>query len=908
MEISFKIHFNTVWGELIKIVGSADKLGNWNPDQAMVLSYESDGFWCGILEVDQATDCIEYKYALQDHSGNYRMEDGENRIINTLDLIYNNTFVNDTWRAYSNIEKTLNTSAFRKVIFGKKYVSTKSLIGKSQSILQLRILIPRITEKHKIFVFGNQNVLGNWTLDKPIFLELHENEYWYLNLDCSKLSFPLEYKYGMYSENNESLPIIEAGNNRVIENVPIKKRDFLFIRNDERFNYPIQNWKGAGLSIPVFSLRTDHGFGVGEFSDLMTLVDWAKKVDLKLIQILPVNETIASHNWQDSYPYKAISVMALHPIYLNIEKMGVFSDPNLKQLYLSKQKEFNAFPVVNYVEVLDVKSKFFKQLFDNNKYAFLEDPEYIFFFNENKEWLVPYAAFVYLRDKYKTADFSKWEEYKVYDQRLIADLCDQKSDAWEDVAVHYYIQYHLHKQLVEAVNYAKTNGIIIKGDIPIGISPYSVEAWTEPGLFNLNAQAGAPPDDFAVEGQNWGFPTYNWDQMGNDNFLWWRKRLQKMSEYFDAYRIDHILGFFRIWEIPMNADQGILGYFKPSIPFSQSEIGNFGLDFDEDRYTKPFIREYFLTKYFKEYTQEVKDLFLEYQDNECYQLKDDFNTQQKVNNYFLDGKTEEQLTEKDIIIKNGLFSLISEVLFIEYPYSENKSWVPRISLHQTQSYINLDQGTKEKLNHLYIHFFYKRHDDYWYHEAMNRLPALMKATDMLVCGEDLGMIPDCVHPVMDQLGILSLEIQRMPKKTAQLFAHPNDAPYLSVCTTSTHDMSTIRGWWEEDMEKTRELFHTVLGNYGEPPHFAEPWICRQIINQHLESPAMWTIFPLQDLLAMDGDLRWDDTHSEQINIPSNVRHRWRFRLKQSMEELLEANKFNEILKDMINQTNRNMEL
>ncbi len=133
-----------------------------------------------------------------------------------------------------------------------------------------------------------------------------------------------------------------------------------------------------------------------------------------------------------------------------------------------------------------------------------EKKEYLKFFDSNRSWLMPYAAFCYLRDQYKTSDFRQWKDYATYDPQKIDALCNPKNDFHEHIAVHYFIQYHLDKQLREAIDYAHKNGVAVKGDIPIGISPNSIEAWAEPKYFNLKGQAGAPPDDFAVMGQNWG--------------------------------------------------------------------------------------------------------------------------------------------------------------------------------------------------------------------------------------------------------------------------------------------------------------------------------------------------------------------------------------------------------------------
>ena len=623
------------------------------------------------------------------------------------------------------------------------------------------------------------------------------------------------------------------------------------------------------------------------------------------MQLLPLNETVATHTWIDTYPYKSISSIALHPVYLNINKIGVLDDENLMIGFAQALSGFNALETVRYEDIHKVKSKFFKLIFDQQNELFLADPPYLEFFEENKDWLVPYAAFCFLRDKNKTADFRKWIEFSSYNEEEIKQLCSTEKEWYSDIAVHYFIQYHAHKQLFNATEYARQQGVVLKGDIPIGISPDSVEAWTHPELFNLDQQAGAPPDEFADLGQNWGFPTYNWEKMSEDNFAWWDQRLKHMSRYFDATRIDHILGFFRIWEVPLNQVQGIMGHFRPALPLSRDEIIDAGIIFNEERFTKPYIRDYFLWELFGEETQEVKTTYLVEYEAGKYNLKTDFNTQRKVWNYFETNKKGSELTGKETRVRDGLCSLIAEVLFLHDPYHPSL-FHPRVAFRNTNSYLNLRAETRWALDELYIDFFYRRHEECWKNQALWILPALMKSTDMLICGEDLGMVPESVPGVMRNLGILSLEIQRMPKDPNVEFAHPSDAPYLSVCSTSTHDMSTLRGWWEEDRVHSERFFRLVMGQKGEFPYFMEPWVAREILNMHLYSPAMWAIFPIQDLLAMDGRLRWDNTEGERINVPAIAQHYWRYRMHLKLEDLMEEQKLNGELRSMINASGRGL--
>jgi 4-alpha-glucanotransferase len=157
---------------------------------------------------------------------------------------------------------------------------------------------------------------------------------------------------------------------------------------------------------------------------------------------------------------------------------------------------------------------------------------------------------------------------------------------------------------------------------------------------------------------------------------------------------------------------------------------------------------------------------------------------------------------------------------------------------------------------------------------------------------------------MKELSILSLEVQRMPKNQNDEFGNPANAPYLSVCSTSTHDTSTLRGWWEEDRKLSERFFRSVLGQQDDFPDTMEPWIAREIIIRHLASPAMWAIFPIQDLLAMDAKLRYNNTQGERINVPAIAQNYWRYRMHLKIEDLLEEKKFNSELMSMINTNGR----
>ena len=880
MILNFYIRFSTKFGQTLFVSGTNRALGNDDFNQAVPLQYFNEEFWRGRIEIPPAdfhTIDIEYRYILKEADGNQVIEWGNDRIISFDKITSGEIVLIDTWNHAGTIENAFYTKAFQDVLLKPIAVSVKPTVAKSYTH-QFKVKAPLLKEDEVLCIGGSGLQLDEWKTVSPQLLT-KEGRWWTAMLDLSNEIFPIAYKYGIYNIKEKAFLRFEFGKNRTLNSDSGKSASTIIHDGFAQLGFPA--WKGAGVAIPVFSLRTANGFGTGEFSDIKPLVDWAKSTGLKLIQLLPINDTTATHSYLDSYPYAAISAFALHPLYLNLAKVAGDKNSSVLKPLAAKRQELNAQATVDYEAVMNLKFSVVKKLYDLQKKVFLNDTRYFEFFELNRHWLVPYAVFCYLRDKYKTADYNQWKSQSVFDEDAVQELASPDQKHYDQIALHYFIQYHLHLQLKDATAYAHRNGIIVKGDLPIGIYRYGCDAWMAPGLYNMNAQAGAPPDDFAVKGQNWGFPTYNWKKMQEDEFSWWRKRFEQMSEYFDAFRIDHILGFFRIWSIPLNAVEGILGRFVPAIPLHISELYRLNISFHPNRYVKPYISDQVVSERFGEAAGYVKEHFLFWNDG-IFHLKPDFDTQRKVEQYF------KQQTDSayNQLLMQGLFDMISNVILIEDEGSDMHQFHFRINMDQTTSFRDLDDYTKQKLKQLYINYFFQRQDEFWRKEAMNRLPGLKRSTDMLVCGEDLGMVPACLPDVMQELGLLSLEIQRMPKDPETEFFHPANAPYLSVVTPSTHDMSTIRGWWEEDPAKTQRFYNNILGHAGAAPFFCEATINKEVLIQHLYSPAMWSIFQLQDIMGIDNELRREDPSEERINIPADPKHYWRYRMHLPLENLM----------------------
>ena len=902
MKLVFKIEYYTEFGQNLFVSGNISELGAWDKSKAPDMRYVGEGQWeLEIYPENNPIDQLEYKYFIRDDRNSLITEEwGKSRIFKFNNKKFYSYFFEDTWLSNTDPQNPLFSSAFSGNLWRRK---DKQLEKKSSHLNHVfQLLAPRIDNDHVFCIIGDDKKLGNWNPDQAVIMDGSQYPFWKAEVFLENTTGPTHYKYGLYNLKKKKFIAYENGSNRTIHHKLSIIDNGLSIKTDVNYNYPDGMWKGAGVAIPVFSLRTDRSFGVGEFMDLKVLVDWAVKGGLKLVQILPINDTVANHTWKDSYPYAAISVFALHPVYLNLLGMGKLSDKKLMDSFLKKGKKLNKLDTFDYVSVMDLKSKYFKLLYDQEKEKFLKDKKFKKFFKENKDWLIPYAAFSCLRDRYGTPDFTKWNAYTSYEENEIQNLVKPSNDDFDDFAVHYFIQYHLHIQLSEVVEYARSKGVILKGDLPIGIYRDSVDAWVEPRLYHMDKQAGAPPDAYSVTGQNWRFPTYNWDEMAKDNYAWWRRRLSQMAKYFDAYRIDHILGFFRIWEIPYESIQGLMGIFNPSIPMYKNEIESRGIYFDYDRFCIPQIRDYIVEEIFGEYADEMKRDFLVTAGDGNYKLKEEFDTQRKVEDFFLAHPMENQ--EKENFLKNGLFSLIGNVLFFEEPGSNGTAFHPKIAFHSSYSYQELDDHAKSVLNDIYTHYFYHRQEKFWREQAMVKLPVINKASDMLICGEDLGMVPDCVPGVLHELGILRLYIQRMPKETDSEFGHPAHAPYLSVASPSCHDMSTVRGWWEENQKRSQRFYTQILGHSDVAPDVCDTWISEEVMQQHLHSSAMWTIFPIQDLVGMDERLMRKDPLDERINDPSNPDNLWQYRFHMNLEELVKEKEFNKKLCSMVQNAGR----
>lgn len=800
----------------------------------------------------------------------------------------NNTILINHKSAYS--QKIMSVRKTKP--FGKVFKPVNKSIAKThrekKATHVFTVSYPLLHSNIFVCITGSAKKMNLFNNETPLLFKKKKSDKGTIKLDLSKENFPVEFKIAFFDIEKKCIVAYEPGPNNILDIQPDKNE--LHVINIKP-NCREFLWKGAGINVPVFSLRSNETWGIGDFTTIKLLVDYAEITGVKMIQLLPVNDTISTFSNADSYPYSAISSFALNPLYLNVAKIAEQQNAILLEDELSTVARINELTYCDYENVIHLKIAVLKRLFESAKKDFIVEPDFALFFDENKEWLVSYAAFCVLRDKFKTTDRTSWGEYEIYDLEKIKDLVQPSGIFYDAVLFWYFVQYHLHVQLKNAGKYAHKKGIILKADLPIGVAKQSVDAWVNPAIFNLNMQAGAPPDAFSTLGQNWSFPTYNIGQMRQDDFAWFSSRMKCLQKYFDALRIDHVLGLFRIWSIPQNQVNGTMGLFVPAVPLAKSHFTDEGLFFNEERLCSPFITEDALNEMFAGDIGAIKTIFFD-----GLSLKKELNDQKKIEKYFISNP-------EFIKYKQTLFDLVASVILLK-DFTNEDGYHFRINVQQTISYNHLTETEKQGIDKLYNRYFFEMQNTLWQQEGTETLKMLNKETNMLLCAEDLGMVPPFTERVLRDLDILSLQVQQMPKKADSSFSDTNEAAYGSVIMPATHDMAPIRLWWAQNKSTAQLFYNSILKESGNAPYFCEPWICKKIIELHLKSPAMWSVFLLQDLLAINGKVRRPNPAEERINDPANPKQIWNYRMHLTLETLMQQDELNIEIKEMIAATGR----
>ncbi|KAK9824488.1 hypothetical protein WJX72_010729 [[Myrmecia] bisecta] len=892
--LHFRIPFATRWGQHIVVYGEGSVLGNWDISRAHRLTCQHVDdrlIWEGRLKIP-VVPSISYRYALVLEDGTVEKTEREARTVAFLSQPDGVIDLLDDWQDMSHPAYALSKSAFTDVILnGKTRVVGPTCAGQSAQpglvVLKFRVWDWGLQDGDEVVMTGSLPQLGNWQQSQPLRLTEVETPYWEAEVAVPLKAFPVTYKYAI--QNQSGSFSLEVGENRItaLDSDPTAKTPAVVVRNDGPFRHE-KLWRGSAAALPVFCLRTKDSVGVGEFADLKKLVDLCSATGMRMIQLLPVNDTSVYMNWWDSYPYSSLSVFALHPLYLSLDGLSGALPTELNRRISAARMELERGDV-DYEATLAMKLAIARAVFDHEGDETLQSEGFKNFLADNENWLKPYAVFTFLRELFGTAEHWKWGTLHKPTAKVIDRLTSPDREHFRSLEFVYYLQYHLHCQLLDVSRYAAANRVALKGDLPIGVDKRSVDTWMNPALFNMQYSTGAPPDYFDRNGQNWGFPTYNWEEMSKDGYAWWRQRLTHMAQYFHAYRIDHILGFFRIWEIPGECTTGLLGHFRPSLPLTRHELESHGI-WDFDRLCDPFVTWTILEDTFGDLAQEVASKYFVEHRQGYFKFRPQFASESDIEAIQARAGSPAWLVDEVQRTRTGLLRLRQNVVLLR-DSQDSSHFYPRINLQDTSSFQELEPHWKGQLQWLHDDYFYRRQEDLWRVHALKTLPVLMGATRMLVCGEDLGMIPACVQPVLAELGLIGLRIQRMPSEPNQEFGDPASYPYMVVASPSCHDTSTSRAWWEEDPDRRERFFFQALGGEGPAPERCTPGIMKTIVRQHLESPAMWAIFPLQDLLALSPKFNTRPAHEETINNPTVRKHYWRYRMHVNVEQLLSDKDF-----------------
>ena len=639
----------------------------------------------------------------------------------------------------------------------------------------------------------------------------------------------------------------------------------------------------TGIAVPVSALKTENSCGIGEFADLENLGKWCKSINIELIQILPVNDT----GFQSS-PYSAISAFALHPVYLRIQTIPEYmKHPDFVKELTDIKTAFNNLKRIDFINLLKAKLNLLKKIYSHVLKDILADDSFAKWVKRNS-WIKPYAVFNVLKNRNNHKHWKEWPEMVNPDESSIDSFWEKEN---EECCFYSWLQFRLELQLIEVRKKLEGNGVFLKGDIPILINEDSVDLWFSRQYFNTRMSAGAPPDMFSIEGQNWGFPVYDWKELQNCGYSWWKERLKQANKFYHAYRIDHVLGFFRIWQIPVYNVTGISGYFYPYDYITVKELNDIGFDKGRIRWlSKPHIHGSDIKFSKKVKNSEIKEKFFSQIGNEdLYNFNDKItgekyimalDEEQEIKNFLLSWYRNRTLIEVDKGLYHRLWNFMDTKAFKTLNFEEKIAFGKLIKAKEEKS---------EKI---------------WAVEGKRLLSMMQETTDMLMCAEDLGVVPACVPQVLKELEILSLKIERWTREYSKPdapYINVKAYPHLSVCIPSVHDTTTLRGWWEEELsEREKKEYYSLLNLRSQCPETYTSELAMTIIEHNLNANSIITIFQLQDLLFLNEKIDRKLFKEDRINVPGTVADtNWSYRIPVLVDDISKNLQFNKILKKLI---------
>jgi 4-alpha-glucanotransferase len=641
--------------------------------------------------------------------------------------------------------------------------------------------------------------------------------------------------------------------------------------------FPSSTQSLLGVALPVSALRTAKSAGVGEFADLVPFAEFCAKSSIGAIQLLPINDT-----GTESSPYSALSAFALHPIYVRLEDVPGASAFSREIDALRARFEPDA--RFRYREVRDAKDTLLRRIFDVNEKAILADPNLASWIEANP-WVREYAVFKALKRRNFESSWKSWDKMRTPTHAEIERRWESASHRADHV-FFAWVQMALDAQLARAAAQVAHLGIALKGDIPILMNEDSADVWANPELFRDDLRAGSPPDADNPLGQNWGFPIYNWDSHRSTGFSWWRSRLERASRYYHAFRIDHVLGFFRVWSIPRGERTGALGWPTPHEPITAAELAELGFSGDRLRWiSRPHVPTSLVEEangrdYLAAHGQ-LREVADRIGNEELWLFKESVSTDSHLARESIPASVRDALLgawRDRLLVTTGRDERGRDTYAPAWRYQDSTAW-RGLSGDERAALASLF-ARKEKEN-----------DELWRRQGEELLGALVSATDMLPCAEDLGAVPPCVAPVLATLGVLSLRVFRWERRWAEPgspFRPLAEYPELSVSTTSVHDSSTFRAWWEREggREIARETLEAAARSSA--PNGAEysPDVAAFALSAMARAPSRLFIPPLRDLLDLSPSYRSADPDADRINVPGTVTDfNWTWRMPVGVEEL-----------------------
>ncbi len=545
MNIRFRVNIDASEGEQAYLTGSSPVLGKYDPDKAYKLTEIKDdngsSFWSADIQFDtQLERILFYKYFIKDKSGTIRYEAGGGRRL-ALNSSVRNVETHDEWQLFTE-ESPFLTDPFAHVFYGSKF-SPYTQTHKRPYELIIRAVVPNIPEGCSIVICGDSRELGRGNPSKGVRMSRLKGLKWIAHFQIDGMKGKKwNYRFAKVCDATGEVEF-EKAEKRSLTLPEVDKYDTFITEHTDVCFTPYRPHY-AGCTIPLFSLRSKDSCGIGEIGDLKLLVDWAKKCGIRILNILPLNDTLQHFNGLDSSPYNCISSFGLNPIYLSLKPLGTLHDKMKAKEAAEEMRSLNRRAMVDYEDVISFKMNYLRMLYREQGIDTSAQPGYYKFVKGNRNWLFSYATFCSLRDRYKTADFRKWSAHSEYSQDFVESLyrgISGDKELEENFRFYIYLQYHLYNQMVEAIGYAHRNGIALKGEYPMNVSPNSVPAWKYPHYFRFDeesAERRLAIDTAAQTGAS--APVFNWEEMSHDNFKWWRSRLRAISDYYDLYSIGRI--------------------------------------------------------------------------------------------------------------------------------------------------------------------------------------------------------------------------------------------------------------------------------------------------------------------------------------------------------------------------------